>query len=318
MKIVHDFRYERPKNLKDALALLGEYGERARPLAGGTDVVVNMKPRSILQLVKGAGTSGASFPSAARVRPIDTPEILISLRELNELREISIKGDKVVVGPLATMTQIESTPGLPPAVECLKEAAAVMGTPLIRNLGTIGGNLVNARPAADTAIAVIALGAEIELSSGAGVRKVEASRFITAPGRTAKRPDELVTAIRISTAPHQGSAYIRQGTRKQLEIALASAATWVELDPRSGKVANARICLGAVGPTPLLAERAVKDLVGREPTAEVVASVAKAARNDAKPIDDFRGSAAYRLQIIEAFVGRTVAAAVTRAKVKGK
>ena len=313
MRILSNFRYERPKSLDDALVLLAEYGDGARPLAGGTDVVVNMKYRSIFQLMRGAGDSGAAFPAVARARPIDKPEILISLRDLNELGAISIEADRIVVGPLATMTQIACSTGLLPAVECLKEAAAVMGTPLIRNRGTIGGNLVNARPAADTAIAVIALGAQIQLSSRNGVRKVEASRFITAPGRTTKRPDELVTAIEVSVGPNEGSAYIRQGTRKQLEIALASVASWVRLDSGSGWIVDARICLGAVGPTPLLAKRAAGELIGREPTKEVISNAARAARNDAKPIDDFRGSAAYRQQIVEVLVRRTLTAAATRA-----
>jgi len=313
MRILHDFRYERPSSLEEALALLEEHGAEARPLAGGTDVVVGMKHRSMLQLVGEAGTDRSRFPAAGRVPPIDRPGVLISLADLTDLARITVAEDLVTVGPRATMTQIVATQGMPAALAALTDAAAIMGSPQIRNRATVGGNLVNARPAADTAVAAIALGARITLASAGGSRTVEADGFITAPGETVRRPDELVTAMELPFGPGQGSAYVRQGTRRQLEIALVGAASWVEIDPGSGDVAAARICLGAVGPTPICAPGAARSLEGGPPTAERIGRAAEIAEGEARPIDDYRGSAAYRREVVGVLVRRTLAAALERA-----
>ncbi len=317
MPILYDFSYERPKNLADALALMAEHGNEARPIAGGTDVVVNMKYRGILQLVDGAGTEGARYPAARRVPPIDRPKVLVSLAELDDLVGVSVADDTVTVGPRTTMTQFAAREELPAGVEALRDAASIMGSPLIRNRATIGGNLVNARPAADTAVALIALGAELTLANHQGSRQVNADEFITAPGKTVRKPDELVTSIEIPIGPVHGSAYLRQGTRKQLEIALVGVASSIKLDPESGAIADARICLGAVGPTPLLALQAGKEMVGEQPSPALFVRAAEVARSEAKPIDDFRGSAAYRLDLIEVMTRRTLETSVARAKGQG-
>jgi len=317
MMILHDFEYQKPASVEDALAILAEYGDRARPLAGGTDVVVNMKHRSVLQLVDGAGTKDARFETAKRVPSIDRPKVVVSLRALDELAGIAVGEDEVLVGPGTTMTEIVRQPDLPPGLEALRDAAAIMGSPHIRNMATVGGNIVNGRPAADTAVAVIALGARLELASTGGRRTVEADGFITAPGKTVKRPDELVVSIGIPTGAGQGSAYMRQGTRRQLEIAIVGVASWVALEPDSGVIADARICLGAVGPTPLLATKAAQLTIGKQPTADVFSEAAGIARGEAKPIDDFRGSADYRRDIVEVMTRRTLETAAERAAGRG-
>ncbi|MCP4680610.1 MAG: xanthine dehydrogenase family protein subunit M [Deltaproteobacteria bacterium] len=315
--ILHDFKYRKPTCVDEALAVLAEHKERARPLAGGTDVVVNMKQRSVLQLVDGAGTKGAKFATATRVPPIDRPEVVVSLGALDELVGIAVQEDQVLVGPGTTMAQVVQQSDLPSGAEALRDAAAVVGSPHIRNRATVGGNIVNARPAADTAVAVIALGAQLELASTRGRRTVAADGFITAPGKTVKRPDELVVSIDIPTGAGQGSAYLRQGTRNQLEIALVGVASWIALDPDSGVIDDARICLGAVGPTPLLATRAAQSLLRKQPTGEVFSQAADIARSEAKPIDDFRGSAEYRRDIVEVMTRRTLEIAADRAVGRG-
>jgi CO/xanthine dehydrogenase FAD-binding subunit len=317
MLILHDFDYRRPRTLDDALALLAEYGERASPLAGGTDLVVNMKYRSILQLVEGAGTGKARFPAARRARPMAQPDVVVSLADLPELGGVTEAGDVWRIGPMTTMAQFAERTDAPAAVRALRDAAAVMGSPLIRNRATIGGNLVNARPAADTAVAILALGGRLELASAQGRRWAESASFFTGPGVCVRRPDELLVSIELPCSPAAGSAYLRQGTRRQLEIALVGAAAWVRLDPLSGNIAAARIALGAVAPTPILATQAAGSLVDKEPTPGALAAAAALARDEARPIDDFRGSAAYRQQLIEVLVRRSLELAAARARGEG-
>ncbi len=317
MRILNDFEYEQPRTLMDALVLLDQHRESARPLAGGTDVVVNMKYRSMLQLFQGAGTRDAGFKAAGRVPPMDEPRVLVSLTAIEELYECRIEDGALVIGPLITMTRFANMSNLPESVMGLQDACAIMGSPLIRNRATIGGNLVNARPAADTAVALIALGAEIGLMSKDRSRIVDVAGFITSPGKTIKEPHEIIHYIKIPLRPLTGSAYLRQGVRKQLEIALVGAAAWIEIDAQKQVVRDARICLGAVGPTPIMAGKAAQSLIGQKPSSKLFDLCAKTAGKEAAPIDDFRGSAAYRVDLVEVLTRRAIEEAARRAGVSG-
>ena len=317
MIIPHEFTFLKPKELKEVLTLLDKYGERASLLAGGTDLIVNMKYRSILQLTPGAGTQGAKYPAAKAVLPMHQPEVVISLNGLVELKGIIRNKFDIFVGPTTTMTEISTCRALPPALGALQDAASCMGTPLIRNRATIGGNLVNARPAADGAVALTALRSRLKIESLQQERWEPSFQFITAPGCTTCRGNELITGIEIPLGPDQGSAYFRHGMRRQMEIAIAGSAVWIQLHPGSGTIADACICLGAVGPTPILALQAAEELKGRQADEKTADHVAKIARKEAKPIDDFRGSADYRLQLIEVLTRRAIREAVNRAQIKG-
>lgn len=311
MRILHDFKYERPSSLDAALTLMDRYGDKARPIAGGTDLVIGMKYRSMLQLV-----DGAKFSAASRAPEMTRPEVVISLSGLSELKGItkSKAPDALRVGPGTTMTEISASDAFPPALEALRDAATAMGSPLIRNRATIGGNLVHGRPAADSAVATVTLGGRLELASAKERRWVDAPEFFTGPGETVKRADELLVAVELTFGEGEGSAYLRQGSRRQLEIALASAAAWVRFDPASGVVSDARIGLGAVAPTPILAPNAASALIGTRPEAKSIAEAAAIARTDCKPIDDYRGSAAYRVELVEVLVRRALEIAVSRAQ----
>lgn len=309
MRILHEFDYERPGNLDAALALLARYGDKARVIAGGTDLVIGMKYRSILQLA-----DAGRFAAASRAPKVIRPKVVVSLSGLPELSGISVGDQSVRIGATTTMTRIAQCSDIPAALKALVGAAAAMGSPLIRNRATIGGNLVHARPAADTAVASITLGATLELVSARAVRTVSVDRFFTGPGETVKADDELLAAIRVPHGPNEGSAYYRQGTRRQLEIALASAAAWVRLDGVAGRVTDARIGLGAVGPTPMLASEAAGMLVGEQPDPRRLSMVAARARKEIKAIDDYRGTAAYRVEVVEVLVRRALESAVARAQ----
>jgi len=313
MRILHEFSYERPRTIDEALALLAKHGGSLSPLAGGTDLVVGMKMRGILQLTPDAGTPSARWPAARRVPAIQRPAVVMSLAELTGLRGIEIGADRVRFGPLATMSEIAAREDLAPAVMAVRDAAAIMGSPLIRNLGTIGGNIVNARPAADTAVALMCLDARLELASTGGRREVGIDSFFTGPGTSVRRADELLAAIEAPAGPGQGSAYLRLGNRRQLEIALVGAAAWLRLDPQTGDIAEARISLGAVAPTPVRAVAAAALLTGRKPNAESFALAAGEASAGVSPISDFRGSAAYRHELVKTLVERALETAARRA-----
>jgi CO/xanthine dehydrogenase FAD-binding subunit len=312
--ILHDFDYQRPGTLREVLTILEEYRDKASPLAGGTDLVVEMSYRSILQLAGAAGSDAAEHATVARVPAMRRPEVVVSLSGLSELRGVTEGQGRLQVGALTTMAEFAAQADISRAVWALRDAAETMGSPLIRNRATIGGNLVHARPAADTAVAVLALNGRLELASTKGSRWVDVSSFFTGPGTSVRRPDELLIQIELPCPLHAGSAYLRQGTRRQLEIALVGAASWIGLDPDSGGVADARIALGAVAPTPILATEAASALVGQAPTSEALSAAAALARREAKPIDDFRGSAAYRLELIEVLVRRSLGIALSRAR----
>jgi len=313
MRIVNEFEYARASSLKEALSILARRGKAAAPLAGGTDLVVNMKYRSMLQLAGGAKPPPDRFEATKRFPAIQHPEVVVSLRDIEELHGITTGSDRVAVGPLTTMAEIAANEELPPALGALRDAAGIMGSPIIRNRATFGGNVINARPAADSAVSLLALGGRLELASTSGRRWVNAEDFFTGPGTSVRRAEELLVTLEMPCGPGQGSAYLRQGTRRQLEIALVGAAAWVEIAPGSGEISAARIALGAVAPTPVTAPRAAQALVGKPPDADNLSEAARTAREEAKPIDDFRGSAAYRLEVAEVLVQRALTNAVSRA-----
>jgi len=309
MRILHEFEYQRPRNLDAALELMAKHRDKARAIAGGTDLVIGMKYRSHLQLA-----DADKFSAASRAPKVTRPEVVVSLADLTEFKGISVGDRSVRIGSATTMSQLADCSDLPVSLLALVDAAAAMGSPLIRNRATIGGNIVHARPAADTAVACVTLGASLELVNIKFLRTVGADRFFTGPGETVMTADELLATIVLSHRPNEGSAYLRQGTRRQLEIALASAAAWVRLDPASGAVTDARIGMGAVGPTPLLATDAANALIGKPPNTENISAAAATARSEIRPIDDYRGSAAYRVEVVEVLVRRALEVAVSRAR----
>ncbi|MDD5307866.1 MAG: FAD binding domain-containing protein [Deltaproteobacteria bacterium] len=317
MRILHEFIYERPKSVDEALALLEKHKAGLAPLAGGTDLVVGMKMRSILQITEKAGTQQAKWRAARRVQPIQKPAVVMSLADLPDMKGVRAKSGRAWIGPNTTMADLASCGCVPQALAALADAAAIMGSPLIRNRATVGGNIMNARPAADTAVAFLALGGTLLLASRSGKRSVDVGSFFTGPGRSVRRDDELLVGLEAEFRDGEGSAYFRMGNRRQLEIALVGASAWLRIDPRTGSIAAARIALGAVGPTPLPAQAAAAGLVGAKPTAEAFEAAAKTARGEVKPIDDFRGSAAYRLELVETLVQRALETAAVRALGKG-
>jgi len=304
-----------PTSLREASEMLAAYGERARVLANGTDLLVNLKKRSMFDShpppPEGASWAGQAHPMTGE----GAPEVLISLGRVPGLVGSRVSRTGVlVVGPMTTMTDLAGDGRIRRRYSALAEGAAAIGAPTIRNRATLGGNLCHARPAADTAPASIVLDAAMATLSIEGARTVGADDFILAPGRSALRPDEILEAVALPPPlPHQGSAYEKLINRATLEICIVGVAACVTLDGPGGRITGARIAMGAVGPRPLRAPSAEQWLIGAEPTDATLDEAGRAAVHDASPIDDHRGTAAYRQELIRVLTRRSVRRAVQRA-----
>lgn len=288
--LLPSFDYQRPTGLSEALGLLAQGGGEARPLAGGTDLLVNLK------LGK------------------QTCRLVVDLDGLEELKVAAGGPAEVRLGALVTAAwlarQAEAL-----GLSGLAEAGAALGSPQVRNRATIGGNLCTARPAGDLCTMLLALGAAAVLAGPDGERKADLAGFFKGPGLTAINPGELVVAAAVTSAgPGRGSAFEKLGLRQAMEIALVSAAAWVELTPDGSGIQAGRVALGAVGPTPLLSAGAAAALAGQAADEATIAKAAAAAAADAKPIDDHRGSADYRRQMAEVLSRRALTRALALAQ----
>ncbi len=283
------FDYQRPSHLDAALALLAQAGGEARPLAGGTDLLVNLKLGKV----------------ACR--------LVVDLDGVDELKAVSGPANGLGLGALVTAAWLaRQAGGL--GLMGLAEAGAALGSPQVRNRATVGGNLCTARPAGDLATALLALGAGVVLAGPSGRRELPVSEFITGPGLTAIAPGEILVAARpAAEAALGGGAFEKLGLRRTMEIALVSAAAWVQAATDGRTIQAARVALGAVGPTPLLASAAAAALVGQPAGQEAFAAAANAAAEAAKPIDDHRGSADYRRQMVAVLTHRALERAWARA-----
>ena len=275
--------------MDEAGALLNHYGQKAKILAGGTDLLVNLKKRLL------------------------SPEQVISLNRIQGLKEVSrVQREGIYIGPLTTAAYLAQSKLISEDLAVLAQGAGKLGSPLIRHRATLGGNLATARPASDLAPPLLVLGASISLKGLNRERSVPLGNFLLGPGQTAIQPDEILVRIFIPHFPGPSAgAYIKLGSRKALEISLVNAASFLSLGP-DGSIQEARVALGAVGPTPLLSPGAARVLKGAKPKDKkdpVFKEAARAAARDSKPITDHRGSAEYRREMVEVLTHRTLTAA---------
>ena len=209
------------------------------------------------------------------------------------------------------MANISSTPIVQEKFKALKAGCDNLGSHLIRNRATIGGNACNASPAGDTLCALLAYDATALLANRDTKREIPIADFFTGPGKSCIRPDEILTGFRLPIPGDNSDAhYIQLGKRKSSEINVVNVASFLEYDPGTGKVATCRIALGSVAATPIRAPRAEAAMLGQAPEeASFFAAGEMARREDCRPIDDFRGTAAYRQAMVGVLTKRTLAAA---------
>ncbi len=286
---MQNFSYHAPASLEEAFAVKGEHPETSRYLAGGTDLLLAME-------------WGQDHVTA-----------VIDLKGIAGLAEIELLPDgRWRIGALTPMARIEAHPELTAAFPALTEAAAVVGGPPIRNRATLGGNLCNASPAADTAIPLLALGAEAVLASASGERTLPLGEFWTGPRATVLQPGELLKAVHLPAPPPRSASAFARLTRTAMDIAVVNAAAAITLDEQ-GAFAKVACALGAVGPVVLPVPAMEQALRGKACNDETLAEAASLAESAAQPIDDRRASAEYRREMAGVLAARALRRAHERA-----
>jgi carbon-monoxide dehydrogenase medium subunit len=286
------FDYDAPPDLAAAVARLAEFGRDAQVLAGGTDLLVRLKR------------------GAAR------PRVLISLSRIDGMSGIElIEGGVLRVGALTTMTELADSPVLNGHLAGLGEGAAAVGGPIIRNRATVGGNIVNGRPCADTVPSLIALGARLQLVGPGSRRTLDLDGFITGPGRTMIRDDEIVSSVEVPAARGRraGSAYLKITRRAAMEVTIVGCAVSVELAEDGCTITQARLAFASVAPTPVRAVEAERAIIGQVFSEELIREAGALARRAATPIDDCRAPADYRLEMVDVLARRALKCALDRA-----
>jgi carbon-monoxide dehydrogenase medium subunit len=282
------FDYHEPTSIADAVALGARFGEAGRFLAGGTDLMIQMRrgrvaPRHVLSLHRVAG--------------------------LDRIEE----GDAVRLGALVTHRSIERCPHFQGGLRALVEGAEVVGGHQIRNVATVGGNIVNASPAADVVPVLLALDATVTCLGPDGERTLPLAGFLSGPGQTERRPGDLLTSIRFDRLPPRAAtAFLKAGRRKAMEISVVCVAVRLTLDAADARCREARIALGAVAPTTIRARAAERALEGQPLTDEVLRRAGRLAAGECAPIDDVRASARYRRLLVETLVPRALARCLER------
>lgn len=282
------FDVHQPESVAEAVSLASQFGEAGRFLAGGTDLIIQIN------------------------RKRRAPGHLIALGGIGGLSEIEVDGGTVVLGALATHKAIERHPAFQGPLLALAEAARVVGGHQVRNVATIGGNVVNASPAADLLPPLLALDAEVALTGCAGTRRLPLGEFLRGPGETDRGNDELLVSLSFARPDSRtATAFIKAGRRRAMEISVVCVAASVTLDA-NGACEAARIALGAVGPTAIRARHVEEALAGAEPTPAALSEAGRLAAESCTPIGDVRGSAEYRRMLVAALVPRALARCLQR------
>lgn len=277
-------------DLGEALEALRERGLELTVLAGGTDVMV--------QYLRG------------EISPIG----LLHIRRLAELKERTF-GQRTCLGALTTHWQLVTDPEVRRVHPALAEAAATVGGRQTQNVGTIAGNLVNASPAADLLPVMLVSDGVVRLTSASGSREMAVADFVLGRRSTARRPDELVTALSFEPLPRlAGETYLKVGRRHAMEVAIVGLAARLAFDA-DGRVVDARLALGSVAPKAFRAQPAEARLVGSRLDGESVREAAELLRQAAHPIDDARATADYRRRLLPRLLAQ--AAAICRARALG-
>jgi CO/xanthine dehydrogenase FAD-binding subunit len=275
--------YVKAKSVEEVLKLLGEGGEKVKVYAGGTDLIPKLKTRVMA-----------------------APALLVDLKGIPNLDYVTTDGDGGLrIGALASIFSVANAPLVKDRFPMLAQAAGSIASTQIQNRGTIVGNICNAVPSADSAPALLCLGARAICVSPRGERTIDLTSFFAGPNKTVLSSDEMVKEIQVPPMP-EGSrgAYVKLSPRARMDLAVVGVAALVKEE--NGTVCDIRIGLGAVAPTPRRAEKAEAVLKGERPSDRKIAEAAKTASEEAQPIDDHRASAEYRRMMVEVLVSRIV------------
>lgn len=277
------FTYLSPESLEQAFEMYGRHGDSAKYMGGGTDVIVKLKDGWM------------------------SPEVIISLKKIKQLSMLNMDETtgELVIGAMVTHSMLEKSEMITKNYPIIHDAVSKIGSVQIRNVGTIGGNLVNAVPSADGAIPMIALDGTAVIQGPDGKRKLMVKDLFLEPHKTVLKPGEILTKIIIPPcSPNTGSAYIKFGRRAAMELPLIGIGVLISLDDSKKTCTKARICLGVAGPVPMRTYEAEKILKGRQITKELLTQAGEKACEESKVRDSVRGKAWHRKEMIKVQVRR--------------
>jgi carbon-monoxide dehydrogenase medium subunit len=287
---MNSLRYEAPSSLGDAIALLARASGTSRILAGGTDVIVQMETDLI------------------------EPELVVDIKRIPELRQIALENGAFRVGAAVTGMELTDHRAFCEAWPGVADGVKLIGSMQIKGRATMGGNLCNASPAADSVPALIAAGAIVRVAGPSGTRDVAVEDIPTGPGKTSLAKGEIIVSFLFPPRPaRSGDAYLRMTPRTEMDIAVVGVGVNIVLDA-GGVCTAARVSLGAVAPTALLVKEAGAALLGSRFDAPALDRLARAAGAACRPIDDKRGTKEYRVKVAGVLAKRAALVAVERAR----
>ena len=289
------FEYAAPRTLDEALAVLGEHGDEARVIAGGTALVTMMRQRLL------------------------SPGYLVSLREISGLDRIEAANGDLRIGALVTHREAETSPLVRDRLPVLADTFRRVASVRIRNMATVGGALAHADPNQDPPVTLIALGARVEIRGAGGRRELPVEEFFRDYYESALGPGEVVTGVVVPRLPAtSGAAYVKFLPRTADDYATVAVAATVSLEPDGERCRAARIALGSVGVTPIRARAAEGLLAGQRLGAELLLAAGEAIKGAVDPLNDHRGSAAYKKEMAAVMVGRALTQAWDAARASSR
>ena len=288
---MRDFEYEAPTTLAAAIELAAKHNGSARCLAGGTDLIDQVRVGRL------------------------TPDVLIDVKKIAELNVLEHAATGLRLGAAVPCYQVYGHCGIVSDYAALADSCRIIGGVQIQSRASVGGNLCNSGPAADSTPSLIVLGAVAVIAGPKGTRTVAVEDFCTGPGKNVLQPGELLVELKFpARAANSGSHYRRFIPRNEMDIAVVGVGASVVLDSSRQNIVSARIALGAVAATPLFAQAASDSLAGRPIDNATLARAAAFARSIATPIDDMRGTKEYRLHLVGVLTERVLNAAIARAR----
>lgn len=292
--LLPQFQYFEPETLEEVFSLLKELGEEARLLAGGTDLLVKMKQRAI--------------------EPV--PKHLINIKKIPGLQYLQADTQNGLrLGALTKIQEIKSFLPIRHRFPGLNQAAGILSTPQVRNIATIGGNLCNASPAAETAPVLITLSAKVKILGKGRERIVPLEEFFLGPSKTVLQNDEILAEIQVpAPSPDSTTVYLKHGKRLS-DIAIVGVAIAIRMD--GNKCSDVKIALASVGPTPMRAKKAEALMIGEQINEKLIEQVGKTVSEESRPIDDLRAYADYRRERVGILAKEAIKQALQQIKLGG-
>ena len=284
------FDYFAPQSLDEAVELLKKYGSRAKVMAGGTDLMVKMRLRTI------------------------TPEVIVGIKDIKGLDGITVDSKKgLTIGATALLSDVAAHPDINANYPAIAAAAGDTANVQVRNMGTVVGNLCNASPSADNAPTLLVMGATLRIIGPGGERRLPLSDFFKGPGITALASNEIVTSISVpKPLPNTGVIYQSFSGRGKLDCSTVGVGVLMTMSGDTCE--NARIAIGACAPTPMFATAAEKMLIGQTVDEALLKTASQKASEETRPIDDVRASATYRLKVVQVLTYRVLLEACANAR----